>query len=55
MKIFVDSSIFVVYIKDKNNDLLESIISSENELYINSIVYSEVMFYFLAIIGNKLL
>jgi predicted nucleic acid-binding protein len=33
--------------------LLEQLISSDNELFINAIVYSEFMFYYLAVIGEK--
>jgi len=53
MKIFVDSSVIVEYIKGNQIDLLENLISSENELFVNAIVYSEFMFYYLAVIGEK--
>ena len=53
MKIFVDSSILVEYIKGNQVDLLEKLISSDNELFTNAIVYSEFMFYYLAVIGEK--
>jgi len=53
MKIFVNSSILVEYIKGKQTDLLEQLIASDNELYTNAIVYSEFMFYYLAVIGEK--
>jgi predicted nucleic acid-binding protein len=53
MKIFVDSSILVEYIKDSRPDLLEKLISSNHYLYTNGIVFSEFMFYYLAVIGEK--
>jgi len=53
MKIFVDSSVIVEYIKGNQIDLLENLISSENELFVNAIVFSEFMFYYLAVIGEK--
>lgn len=54
MKIFVESPILVEYIKGNQTDLLEHLISSELELYTNAIVFSEFMFYYLAVIGEKL-
>jgi uncharacterized protein len=53
MKIFVDSSVLVEYIKGNQTDFLEQLISSDNELYTNAIVYSEFTFYYLAVIGEK--
>jgi len=53
MKIFVDSSVLVEYIKGNEVDLLEQLIASENELFTNAIVFSEFMFYYLAVIGEK--
>ena len=53
MKIFVDSSILVEYLKGSQTDILEKLISSEKELYSNPIVFSEFMFYYLAVIGDK--
>jgi len=53
MKIFVDSSVIVEYIKGNQIDLLENLISSENELFVDAIVFSEFMFYYLAVIGEK--
>lgn len=53
MKIFVESSIFVEYIKGNQTELLEYLITSEHELFTNTIVHSEFMFYYLAVIGEK--
>jgi predicted nucleic acid-binding protein len=53
MKVFIDSSVLVEYIKGNQTDLLEQLMSSENELFVNAVVYSEFMFYYLAVIGEK--
>ena len=53
MKIFIDSSILVEYLKGNQTALLEQLISSKHELYTNTIVYSEFIFYYLAIVGEK--
>jgi uncharacterized protein len=53
MKIFVDSSILVEYIKGSQIDILEKLISSDNKLFTNPIVFSEFMFYYLAVTGDK--
>jgi len=53
MKIFVDSSVLIEYIKDSRPDLLEKLISSNHDLHTNGIVFSEFMFYYLAVIGEK--
>jgi len=53
MNIFLDSSVLIEYLKGKNAELLEHLISSEFKLFVNSIVFSEFMFHYLAIIGNK--
>jgi predicted nucleic acid-binding protein len=53
MKISIESSILVEYLKGNQTDLLEQLISSGHELYTNVIVYSEFIFYYLATIGEK--
>jgi predicted nucleic acid-binding protein len=53
MKIFIDSSVLVEYIKGNKTDFLEQLIASNHELFTNPIVYSEFMFYYLAVIGEK--
>jgi len=45
MKIFIESSILVEYLKGNQTALLEQLISSDHELYTNVIVYSEFIFY----------
>ncbi len=53
MKIFIDSSILIEYIKGTKTELLDKLLSSDCELYSNSIVYSEFMFHYLAVMGEK--
>lgn len=53
MKIFIDSSLLVEYIKETKIELLEKLIMSDYQCYTNAIVYSEFMFYYLAVIGGK--
>lgn len=55
MKIFVDSSLPVEHTKGNRveNDLLEYLLSYNFDLIINPIVFSEIMFHFLMIHGEK--
>ena len=54
MKILLDTSVLIEYIKGSRTKLLESLINNEkNKLYINDIVYSEFMFHFLSVISGK--
>ena len=55
MTLFIDSSLPVEHIKGTkgNDDLLAYIMSFDFELVINSVVFSEVMFKFLTIHGEK--
>jgi predicted nucleic acid-binding protein len=53
MNIFIDSSVIVEYIKDNRTEVLEKLISSKHELFVNGIVFSEFMFYYLSVIGEK--
>ena len=54
MKIFLDTSVLIEYIKGNKTELFENIVSEDNNLYINSIVYSEFIFHFLsAVSGNS--
>jgi predicted nucleic acid-binding protein len=53
MKVFIDSSVIVEYIKGNKTDFLEQLIASNHGLFSNAIVYSEFMFYYLAVIGEK--
>ena len=53
MKIFVDSGIFVEYVKGRRVDFFEYLISKDVELFINQVVLSEFLFHFIGTIGNK--
>ncbi|MCD4791490.1 MAG: PIN domain-containing protein [Bacteroidales bacterium] len=53
MKVFIDSSLLVEYIKETKIELLEKLIISDCQCCTNAIVYSEFMFYYLAVIGGK--
>ena len=53
MKIFVDSGIFVEYLKGRKVDFFEYLINQDYKLFINQVVLSEVLFHFIGTIGNK--
>ena len=53
MKIFLDTSVLIEYIKGTKTNLLERLIEEDNQLYINSIVYSEFIFHFISAITGK--
>ncbi|RCR69041.1 type II toxin-antitoxin system VapC family toxin [Larkinella punicea] len=53
MKIFVDSSILIEYIKDQKTVLLEEMFIQSLPLYYNSIVLTEYIYYFLGHHGTK--
>jgi predicted nucleic acid-binding protein len=53
MIVFIDSSILVEYIKGNNTELFDYLLESDTKLVSNPIVFSEYIFYFLALAGNK--
>ncbi|WKN44603.1 type II toxin-antitoxin system VapC family toxin [Tunicatimonas pelagia] len=53
MKLFIDSSLLVEYVKNTKTELLEYLVASESDLYISSTVVSEFFFHYLAIRGGK--
>lgn len=53
MTLFIDSSILVEYIKGNNTILFDTLLGTDNRMVSNPIVFSEFMFYFLALYGNK--
>ena len=53
MKIFLDSSILVEYIKDDRKVLLEELLSRNLQLAYNSTVLSEYIYYFIGYYGEK--
>ena len=55
MRVFLDSSILIEYVKGNETAVLEAIVSSNSNLdpCINHIVYSEFLFHFLARVARK--
>jgi uncharacterized protein len=53
MKIFVDSGIFVEYLKGRKVEFFEYLIGHDYDLFINQVVLSEFLFHFIATLGNK--
>jgi uncharacterized protein len=53
MKIFVDSGIFIEYLKGRKIEFFEYLIQQDYQLFINQVVLSEFLYYFIATIGNK--
>lgn len=53
MKIFLDSNILIEYEKNNHAELLESLLKSEHQLFINPIVFSEYIYQLLGIIAGK--
>lgn len=53
IKVFVDSSLFIEYIKGNKTELLEKLFASELDLCINSTVLSELLYYYLGYYGGK--
>ncbi|MFP4471907.1 MAG: type II toxin-antitoxin system VapC family toxin [Bacteroidales bacterium] len=53
MKIFVDSGIFIEYLKGRKVNFFEYLIQQDHQLFINQVVLSEFLFHFIAAIGNK--
>jgi len=53
MRIFLDTSILIEYVKGTKTKLLETIVDYEIESCINDIVYSEFTFHFLSLMSGK--
>lgn len=53
IKVFVDSSLFIEYIKGNKTELLEKLFASELDLCINSTVLSELLYHYLGCYGRK--
>ena len=53
MKIFVDSSVLIEFENDRRQELLDSLRTSNNDLFINSIVVSEYLYRLLGILAEK--
>ncbi len=55
MKIFLDSSVLIEYVKGNQTSILETIVHPDSNLdpCINHIVFSEFLFHFLALMARK--
>jgi uncharacterized protein len=53
MKIFLDSSLLIEFEKQTKTDLMDALLESEHQLYINPIVFSEYIYQLLGIIGRR--
>ncbi len=53
MKIFLDSSILIEYEKQNKTDLLEALLDSDHQIFINPIVVSEYVYQLLGILGGR--
>lgn len=53
MKVLVDSSLLIEYEKGNKTELLERILGSTHEVYINPIVFSEYAYQLLGVIGGR--
>lgn len=53
MRIFIDSSLLIEYEKATKFDLLEVLLESENQVFINPIVVSEYLYQLLGILGGR--
>lgn len=53
MKVFIDTSIFIEYLKGNKIELYEELIKQQHNLYINQVVVSEFLFNYIKVIANK--
>lgn len=53
MRVFLDSSILIEYIKGTQTKLLELLLGHDAEKYINHIIFSEFIFHFLSVMSGK--
>jgi predicted nucleic acid-binding protein len=53
MRIFIDSGLLIEYEKATKFDLLEVLLESENQVFINPIVVSEYLYQLLGILGGR--
>ena len=53
MRIFLDSSILIEYIKGNKTEILDQIIESKSQPCINNIVFSEFLFHYISLISGK--
>lgn len=53
MNIFLDSGLLIEYEKQTQAELLESLLESEHQIFINPIVFSEYLYQLLGILGGR--
>lgn len=53
MRILLDSSLLIEYEKQNKTKLMERLLESEHQLYINPIVFSEYVYQLIGIIGGR--
>jgi len=54
MKVFIDSSVLVEYMKGNSTEFYEALLLKNHEgLFINQVVFSEFVFYFIALKSGK--
>lgn len=53
MKVFIDTSVLVEYLKGNHADFYEQLIAGDHLLFINQVVVSEYLFHFVALNANK--
>lgn len=53
MNIFLDSGLLIEYEKQAQTELLEALLESEHQIFINPIVFSEYLYQLLGILGGR--
>jgi len=53
MKVFIDTSVLVEYVKGNHADFYENLITGNHLLFINQVVISEFLFHLIALNANK--
>lgn len=53
MKIFLDSSLLIEYEKQAETELLDALLESDHEIFINPVVVSEYLYKLLGILGGR--
>lgn len=53
MKVFIDSSVLIEYEKQSKTELLDALLQSNHQLYINGIIGSEYLYHLIGIISGR--
>ena len=53
MRIFLDSSILIEYVKGNRTELFDLILKHSAEKHINHIIFSEFIFHFISLMSGK--